>query len=40
LVLSGMAVNSLSGYIGLAGIFGFGFIFAFMFKKIWIKTNK
>ncbi len=40
LVLSGMAVNSLSGYIGLIGIFGFGFIFAAIFKKIWIKTNK
>ncbi len=40
LVLSGMAVNSLSGYIGLAAIFGFGFIFAFIFKKLWIKTNK
>ena len=39
LVLSGMAVNSLSGYIGLAAIFGFGFIFAFMFKRIWIKKN-
>ena len=40
LVLSGMAVNSLSGYIGLIAIFGFGFIFAFIFKKIWIKTSK
>jgi len=40
LVLSGIGVNSLSGYIGLAGIFGFGFIFAFIFKKIWIKTTK
>ncbi len=40
LVLSGMAVNSLSGYIGLIGIFGFGFIFAIIFKSIWIKTNK
>jgi len=40
LVLSGMAVNSLSGYIGLIGIFGFGFIFAYIFKSIWIKTNK
>ncbi len=39
LVLSGMAVNSLSGYIGLIGIFGFGFIFAFIFKSIWIKTK-
>ncbi len=40
LVLSGMAVDSLSGYIGLIGIFGFGFIFAFFFKKLWINTNK
>jgi len=39
LVLSGMAVNSLSGYIGLAAIFGFGFIFAFIFKRLWIKKN-
>ncbi len=39
LVLSGMAVNSLSGYIGLATIFGFGFIFAYIFKKLWIKTK-
>ncbi len=39
LVLSGMSVNSLSGYIGLVAIFGFGFIFAFMFKKLWIKKN-
>ncbi len=40
LVLSGIAVNSLSGYIGLMSIFGFGFIFAFIFKKLWIKTIK
>jgi len=40
LVLSGIAVNSLSGYIGLISIFGFGFIFAFIFKKLWIKTSK
>jgi hypothetical protein len=39
LVLSGMAVNSLSGYIGLVAIFGFGFIFAFIFKRLWIKKN-
>ena len=39
LVLSGMAVNSLSGYIGLAAIFGFGFIFAYIFKRLWIKKN-
>ena len=37
LVMSGMAVNSLTGYIGLAGIFGFGFVFAYIFKSIWIK---
>jgi len=40
LVLSGMAVNSLSGYIGLVAIFGFGFIFAYLFKNIWLKTSK
>ncbi len=39
LVLSGMAVNSLSGYIGLMAIFGFGFIFAFMLKHLWINKN-
>ena len=39
LVLSGMAVNSLSGYIGLVAIFGFGFIFAYFFKRLWIKKN-
>ena len=37
LVMSGIGVNSLSGYIGLVGIFGFGFIFAYIFKGIWIK---
>lgn len=40
LVLSGIAVNSLSGYLGLIGIFGFGFVFAYLFKGIWIKTKK
>ena len=41
LVLSGMAVDSLSGYLGLLAIFGFGFIFAFIFKRLWIKkTNE
>ncbi|HIP49182.1 MAG TPA: hypothetical protein EYG92_09495 [Lutibacter sp.] len=40
LVMSGIAVNSLSGYIGLVGIFGFGFIFAYIFKGIWIKKIK
>jgi len=39
LVLSGIAVNSLSGYIGLIGVFGFGFIFAFIFKKLWLNTT-
>ena len=39
LVLSGMAVNSLSGYIGLMAIFGFGFVFSVIFRKIWIKKN-
>ncbi len=39
LVLSGMAVNSLSGYIGLVAIFGFGFIFAFIFKRLWIQPK-
>ena len=39
LVLSGMAVDSLSGYLGLAAIFGFGFIFAFLFKRLWIKKT-
>jgi len=40
LVMSGVAVNSLSGYIGLVGIFGFGFIFAYIFKGLWIKSKK
>ncbi len=40
LVLSGLAVDSLSGYIGLAAIFGFGYIFAFIFRKIWINVSK
>lgn len=40
LVLSGIGVNSLSGYIGLIGIFGFGFVFAFIFKRIWINPSK
>ncbi len=39
LVLSGIAVNSLSGYLGLFTIFGFGYIFAFIFKRLWIKKN-
>ena len=40
LVLSGIAVDSLSGYIGLVGIFGFGFLFAYIFKNLWLKTSK
>ncbi len=40
LVLSGLAVNSLSGYIGLVAIFGAGFIFALIFRRIWLKPSK
>lgn len=36
LVMSGMAVSSLSGYIGLIAIFGGGYIFAYFFRKLWI----
>ncbi len=36
LVMSGMAVNSLSGYIGLVAIFGGGYLFAYFFRKLWI----
>ncbi|MBN2663964.1 MAG: YeeE/YedE family protein [Bacteroidales bacterium] len=36
LVMSGMAVNSISGYIGLVAIFGGGFLFAYFFRKLWI----
>lgn len=36
LVMSGMAVNSLSGYLGLIAIFGSGFLFAYFFRKLWI----
>ena len=36
LVMSGMAVNSLSGYIGLIAIFGGGYLFAYFFRKLWI----
>ncbi len=39
LVLSGLAVNSMSGYIGLAAIFGAGYIFAFLFRSIWLKPK-
>jgi len=40
LVLSGLAVDSMSGYIGLLAIFGFGYLFAFIFRKLWINNNK
>ncbi|MBN2891228.1 MAG: YeeE/YedE family protein [Bacteroidales bacterium] len=36
LVMSGMAVSSLSGYIGLMAIFGGGYMFAYFFRKLWI----
>jgi uncharacterized membrane protein YedE/YeeE len=36
LIMSGMAVNSLSGYIGLAAVFGGGYMFAYFFRKLWI----
>ena len=36
LVMSGMAVNSLSGYIGLIAIFGGGYLFAWAFRKLWL----
>ncbi len=36
LVMSGMAVNSLSGYIGLIAVFGSGYIFAWLLRKLWI----
>ncbi len=36
LVMSGMAVNALSGYIGLAAVFGGGYAFAYFFRKLWI----
>jgi uncharacterized membrane protein YedE/YeeE len=39
LVLSGMAVDSLSGFIGLIGIFGGGYIFAYLFRNLWIKKS-
>jgi uncharacterized protein len=34
--LSGMAVLSVAGFVTMAAIFGSAFIFAFIFKKIWI----
>lgn len=36
LIMSGMAVNSLSGYIGLMAVFGGGFMFAYFVRKLWI----
>jgi len=36
LIMSGMAVNSLSGYIGLAAVFGGGYAIAYFFRKFWI----
>ncbi len=36
LIMSGMAVNSLSGYIGLIAVFGGGYMFAYFFRKLWI----
>ncbi len=36
LIMSGMAVNSLSGYIGLIGVFGGGYLIAYFFRKLWI----
>jgi len=36
LIMSGMAVNSLSGYVGLMAVFGGGYLFAYFFRKLWI----
>lgn len=36
LIMSGMAVNSLSGYVGLMATFGGGYIFAYFVRKLWI----
>lgn len=36
LVMSGMGVLSLSGFIGLIGIFGGGYVLAYFFRKLWI----
>jgi hypothetical protein len=36
LIMSGMAVNSLSGYIGLFAVFGGGYLFAYFVRKLWI----
>jgi len=34
--LSGMAVMSVSGFVVVAGIFGFGYLLAWFFRKLWI----
>ncbi len=36
LIMSGMAVNALSGYIGLIAVFGGGYAFAYFVRKLWI----
>ena len=36
MVMSGMGVLSLSGFIGLIAIFGGGYVIAFFFRKLWI----
>lgn len=36
MVMSGMSVLSLSGFIGLIAIFGGGYMIAYFFRKLWI----
>ena len=36
MVMSGMGVLSLSGFIGLVAIFGGGYVIAYFFRKLWI----
>lgn len=36
MVMSGMGVLSLSGFIGLIAIFGGGYVIAWFFRKLWI----
>jgi len=36
LVMSGMAVNAFSGYVGLIAVFAGGYAFAYFFRKLWI----
>lgn len=36
LVMSGMSVLSLSGFIGLGAIFGGGYLVAYFFRKLWL----